>query len=212
MIDDDLIEQLMAQVDADGVELLGPDGVLTELTKRIMERALDVERSDHLGYERGDPGCLSINGLSPPPTARRRAGGSIPAATSASALITVLRLIPDADATALLPPRPNISAAAPATTRRCTSSMWGSTTSKNRASASDVTSTPARYYALTNLARTLTHYAATSPRGVVDQPLDAMVVGVIGASSGISDVGGVSVAAGASVPIKSLTASKSAST
>lgn len=55
VINDELIERLMDQVDADGVELLGPDGVLTELTKRIMERALDVERSDHLGYERGDP-------------------------------------------------------------------------------------------------------------------------------------------------------------
>jgi putative transposase len=69
VIDDELIERLMAQVDAEGVELLGPDGVLTELTKRIMERALDVERSDHLGYERGDPAGRgsgnSRNGTSP---------------------------------------------------------------------------------------------------------------------------------------------------
>ena len=69
MIDDDLIEKLMAQVDAQGVELLGPDGVLTELTKRIMERALDVERSEHLGYERGDRAGVgsgnSRNGASP---------------------------------------------------------------------------------------------------------------------------------------------------
>jgi len=36
VIDDELIEKLMAQVDAEGVELLGPDGVLTELTKRVM--------------------------------------------------------------------------------------------------------------------------------------------------------------------------------
>ena len=69
VIDDVLVDELMAQVDADGVELLGPDGVLTELTKRIMERALDVERSDHLGYERGDPAGIgsgnSRNGTSP---------------------------------------------------------------------------------------------------------------------------------------------------
>lgn len=69
MIDDDLIDKLMAQVDAEGVELLGPDGVLTDLTKRIMERALDVERTDHLGYERGDPAGVgsgnSRNGSSP---------------------------------------------------------------------------------------------------------------------------------------------------
>lgn len=69
VIDEVLIDKLMAQVDAEGVELLGPDGVLTELTKRIMERALDVERSDHLGYERGDPAGNgsgnSRNGTSP---------------------------------------------------------------------------------------------------------------------------------------------------
>ena len=43
----------------------------------------------------------------------------------------------------------------PATTRRCTSFMCGRTTSKNRASASGVTSTPPRYYARTILAWTL---------------------------------------------------------
>ena len=70
-----------------------------------------------------------------------------------SALITVFRLMPDATATAVLPPRPSISAAAPATTRRWTSFRCGSTTSKNRPSASPVTSTPPRYYARTNLTR-----------------------------------------------------------
>ena len=45
----------------------------------------------------------------------------MPAFTSVSALITVLRLIPEATATAVLPPRPSISDIAPATTRRWTS-------------------------------------------------------------------------------------------
>lgn len=53
-IDDRLVEALMDRVDADGLELLGPDGILTELTSKILERALDVELTDHLGYERGD--------------------------------------------------------------------------------------------------------------------------------------------------------------
>jgi transposase-like protein len=69
LIDDELVERLMAQVEGEGVELLGPEGVLTELTKRIMERALDVERTEHLGYERGDPAGRgsgnSRNGTSP---------------------------------------------------------------------------------------------------------------------------------------------------
>ena len=55
VIDDELLDRLMAQVDADGLELLGPDGVLTELTSRILSRGLEVEMTDHLGYEKGDP-------------------------------------------------------------------------------------------------------------------------------------------------------------
>jgi putative transposase len=34
---------------------LGPEGVLTELTSRIMNRALETEMTHHLGYEKGDP-------------------------------------------------------------------------------------------------------------------------------------------------------------
>lgn len=49
VIDDATLEALMERVDAEGLELLGPDGVLTELTSRIMNRALEVELTDHLG-------------------------------------------------------------------------------------------------------------------------------------------------------------------
>jgi putative transposase len=45
----------LAQADAEGAELLGPEGLLTDLTKRVLERALDEELTAHLGYERGDP-------------------------------------------------------------------------------------------------------------------------------------------------------------
>ena len=54
VIDDEVLDRLMDRVEAEGLELLGPDGVLTELTSRIMNRALEVEMSDHLGYEKGD--------------------------------------------------------------------------------------------------------------------------------------------------------------
>ena len=40
VIDDELVDRLMAQVDAQGLELLGPEGVLTELTSRILSRGL----------------------------------------------------------------------------------------------------------------------------------------------------------------------------
>jgi transposase-like protein len=55
VIDADTLDRLMDQIDAEGLELLGPDGVLTELTSQIMNRAMDIELTDHLGYERGDP-------------------------------------------------------------------------------------------------------------------------------------------------------------
>jgi transposase-like protein len=69
VIDDELVDRLLAQADAEGAELLGPDGLLTDLTRRVLERALDEELTDHLGYERGDPtgrgSGNSRNGTSP---------------------------------------------------------------------------------------------------------------------------------------------------
>ena len=88
-----------------------------------------VQRNADIGLARVDrcsssssasnrPGCLSMAGRSPPPTGRNRAEGSIPAPTSATAFITVLRLIPEASATAVLPTQPNALAIDPATTQR----------------------------------------------------------------------------------------------
>jgi hypothetical protein len=82
---------------------------------------------------------VSIRDLSPPPGARRRPDGSTPAFTAPPALITVLRLIPEATVTAVLPPRPSICDIAPTTTRCRTSFICGRTTSKNRAKPSAVT-------------------------------------------------------------------------
>lgn len=69
VIDDELVDRLVEQADAEGAELLGPGGLLTDLTRRVLERAMDVELTDHLGYERGDPAGRgsgnSRNGTSP---------------------------------------------------------------------------------------------------------------------------------------------------
>jgi putative transposase len=54
-VPDEVIDAVMAKVDAGGLELLGPDGVLAELTKRLIERGLSEELTEHLGYEPGDP-------------------------------------------------------------------------------------------------------------------------------------------------------------
>ncbi len=55
LIDDATLDQLMAQIDAKGLHLLGPDPVLTQLTSAIMNRAMQAELTHHMGYEPGDP-------------------------------------------------------------------------------------------------------------------------------------------------------------
>ena len=52
---DGLAEQLVAKAREKGVELVGPDGLLSRLTKRVLETALEAEMSEHLGYEKHDP-------------------------------------------------------------------------------------------------------------------------------------------------------------
>lgn len=55
LADDKLAELLVERADREGVELVGPEGLLTQLTKTVLEKAMNVELADHLGYERGDP-------------------------------------------------------------------------------------------------------------------------------------------------------------
>ena len=54
-VPEDVVEMVMAKVRTDGLELLGDGGIIAELTKKILERALDEELTDHVGYVRGDP-------------------------------------------------------------------------------------------------------------------------------------------------------------
>ena len=49
-----LAEQLVATARTRGVELTGPGGLLTGLTRQVLETALDVELVEHLGHERGE--------------------------------------------------------------------------------------------------------------------------------------------------------------
>jgi len=50
-----LAQQLVDAARAEGVELVGPGGLLTGLTKTVLETAREAETSEHLGYERHDP-------------------------------------------------------------------------------------------------------------------------------------------------------------
>ena len=49
-----LAQQLGEQARAEGVELIGPGGLLTGLTKSVLETALEAEMSGHLGYDKHD--------------------------------------------------------------------------------------------------------------------------------------------------------------
>jgi putative transposase len=55
LIDEELADQLLGKAQAEGVELLGPDGLLSQVTKAVLERALAEEMTAHLGYEKHDP-------------------------------------------------------------------------------------------------------------------------------------------------------------
>ncbi len=49
------LDGLFSKIDAGEIELTGDGGFATELLKATLERGLQVELADHLGYEKGDP-------------------------------------------------------------------------------------------------------------------------------------------------------------
>ncbi len=55
LVDEAWLDQLIASAGAGELRLTGEGGFLPELIKRVLERGLEVERTDHLGYEKGDP-------------------------------------------------------------------------------------------------------------------------------------------------------------
>ena len=50
----DTVRELVRQARASGTSLTGPGGLLKQLTKMVVEAALDEEMSEHLGYDKGD--------------------------------------------------------------------------------------------------------------------------------------------------------------
>jgi len=62
----ELAEQLVEEARATGVSLVGPGGLLADITKRVLETGLEVEMTEHLGYEKhaveGRDGGNSRNG------------------------------------------------------------------------------------------------------------------------------------------------------
>jgi transposase-like protein len=66
---EDLIGQLVAQAREKGLDLVGEGGLLQQLTKRVLESALEGEITDHLGYDKHEvaakTGVNSRNGHRP---------------------------------------------------------------------------------------------------------------------------------------------------
>ena len=50
-VDAELVARLVEQARAAGLQLTGEGGLLQQLTKRVIEAALDGEITDHLGFE-----------------------------------------------------------------------------------------------------------------------------------------------------------------
>jgi transposase-like protein len=50
--DRSIAEQLVDQAKADGRSLVGPGGLLADLTKQVLETGLEVEMDDHVGYRK----------------------------------------------------------------------------------------------------------------------------------------------------------------
>ena len=55
-VSDEAVDRMIADAQEAGVSLLGgPDGLIGQLTAKVIERALAAEMDDHLGYVKGDP-------------------------------------------------------------------------------------------------------------------------------------------------------------
>src|SRR4051812_35148644 len=50
-----LVDELVGRAQAEGLQLTGEGGLLQQLTKRLLESALEGEITDHLGYDKHDP-------------------------------------------------------------------------------------------------------------------------------------------------------------
>ena len=55
LFDEETLDRLMAATDERGVSLTGEGGFLPEMIKAVLERGMQAELTDHLGYEEGDP-------------------------------------------------------------------------------------------------------------------------------------------------------------
>ena len=55
VLDQGFARELVDRARSEGVNLVGPGGLLGGLTKQVLESALEAEMSEHLGYDANDP-------------------------------------------------------------------------------------------------------------------------------------------------------------
>lgn len=76
-VDHQLIDELVGRTQAQGLQLTGEGGLLQQLTKRLLESALEGEITDHLGYDKhdpaGKPAATAATGPGPRPCSRTSA-------------------------------------------------------------------------------------------------------------------------------------------
>ena len=54
LLDKQALDAMLAQVKGDGLRLTGPGGFLSEMVKAVLERGLQAELTEHLGYRAHD--------------------------------------------------------------------------------------------------------------------------------------------------------------
>jgi putative transposase len=81
-LSDELVDELLAGAKTEE-EIVGPGGLLAQLTKRLVERAMEVELTDHLGYEphREPPGGTGNTRNGSTPKTLSTEHGSVPIRT-----------------------------------------------------------------------------------------------------------------------------------
>jgi len=71
-------EELVARAREQGLSLTGPDGLLKQLTKTVLETALDQEMTEHLGHERhGQPVAGNVRNGARSKTVLTEASGEV---------------------------------------------------------------------------------------------------------------------------------------
>jgi transposase-like protein len=55
--------ELVRLAQEQGLSLTGPDGLLKQLTKTVLETALNEEMTEHLGYEKHDPAAAETGNI-----------------------------------------------------------------------------------------------------------------------------------------------------